>query len=126
MLVDEYQDINEVQDAILCLLSRECVRGEVGVKTNLFCVGDVKQSIYRFRLAEPTRFLDRQKQFRSEPFGLGEAIDLQANFRSRGPLLEAVNGVFERSTRRYTSRQMNFSFELRISTPGRSPDSTRR
>ena len=96
VLVDEYQDINEVQDAILCLLSRECVRGEPGSDTNLFCVGDVKQSIYRFRLAEPARFLDRQRHFRSGPGWLGEVIDLQANFRSRGPLLEAVNGVFER------------------------------
>ena len=56
--------------------------------SNLFCVGDVKQSIYRFRLAEPRRFLERQHQFRSDAAGrLGEVIDLQANFRSRGPLL---------------------------------------
>jgi ATP-dependent helicase/nuclease subunit A len=101
VLVDEYQDINEVQDAILTLLSRECVRGEPGTETNLFSVGDVKQSIYRFRLAEPTRFLEREKAFRGNAIGpdsapFGEVIDLQANFRSRAPLLKAVNAVFER------------------------------
>ena len=54
-----------------------------------FACGDVKQSIYRFRLAEAAQFLDRQKLFRaaSEP-RRGEVIDLQANFRSRAPLLE--------------------------------------
>jgi ATP-dependent helicase/nuclease subunit A len=95
VLVDEYQDINEVQDAILALLSRECVCDEPGAIGNLFCVGDVKQSIYRFRLAEAARFLERQKLFRDQP-SRGELIDLQNNFRSRGPLLEAINAVFER------------------------------
>ena len=100
VLVDEYQDINEVQDAILSLLSRECLCEEPGNVGNLFCVGDVKQSIYRFRLAEAQRFLDRQKLFReptprAEP-ARGEVIHLQSNFRSRQPLLEAINGIFER------------------------------
>jgi len=95
VLVDEYQDINEVQDAILNLVSCECVAGQPKVTGNLFCVGDVKQSIYRFRLAEPARFLARQLRFR-EAGAIGEAIDLQHNFRSRGPLLEAINSVFER------------------------------
>jgi ATP-dependent helicase/nuclease subunit A len=95
VLVDEYQDINELQDTILSLLSRECLCDEPGAIGNLFCVGDVKQSIYRFRLAEAARFLDRQKRFRDDP-GRGGLIDLQNNFRSRGPLLEAINGVFER------------------------------
>ena len=163
VLVDEYQDINEVQDAILSLVSREClmtkagaddrapgcadslsaelggegVRGEgpsvkpSGIDStsktrpspqpspadtgereperfvssllayansstaNLFCVGDVKQSIYRFRLAEPGRFLERERQFRSVG-SHGQVIALQANFRSRAPLLEAINSVFYR------------------------------
>jgi ATP-dependent helicase/nuclease subunit A len=90
VLVDEYQDINEVQDAILTLLSSECRKDAAG---NLFCVGDVKQSIYGFRLAEAKLFLDRKKKYAKRKNGV---IDLQENFRSRGPLLEAINGVFER------------------------------
>jgi ATP-dependent helicase/nuclease subunit A len=97
VLVDEYQDINEVQDAILSLVSRECIMngGGSALAANLFCVGDVKQSIYRFRLAEPARFLERQRQFRG-PESHGHVIDLQSNFRSRLPLLDALNSVFAR------------------------------
>ena len=91
VLVDEYQDINEVQDTILTLVSRECLARKM--PTNLFCVGDVKQSIYRFRLAEPRRFLERHATYR-EPGRHGRVIDLQANFRSRRPLLDALNHVF--------------------------------
>ena len=87
VLVDEYQDINELQDTILKLVSRD--------ESNLFCVGDVKQSIYRFRLAEPERFLNRERSFRGKEAD-GEVIDLQHNFRSREPLLNAINQVFER------------------------------
>jgi ATP-dependent helicase/nuclease subunit A len=98
VLVDEYQDINEVQDAILHLLSRECVAGERGRSSNLFCVGDVKQSIYGFRLADVDRFLGRMETFRASPAGnaasLGQVIDLQTNFRSRSPLLSAINALF--------------------------------
>jgi ATP-dependent helicase/nuclease subunit A len=94
VLVDEYQDINPIQDAILRLVSRECVSER---SANLFCVGDVKQSIFRFRLAEPARFLQRQRRFgsTSDERG-GELIHLRENFRSRAPLLEAINGVFQR------------------------------
>ena len=95
MLVDEYQDINELQDEILSLVSHERAEARAGMQANLFCVGDVKQSIYRFRLAEPARFLAREERLRGGDFW-GAVIDLQMNFRSRGPLLEAINGVFER------------------------------
>lgn len=95
VLVDEYQDINEVQDAILHLVSRECVADPGASSPNLFCVGDVKQSIYRFRLADPVRFLERAARFRRQG-AVGRVIDLQANFRSRAPLLHAVNRVFEK------------------------------
>lgn len=91
VLVDEYQDINEMQEAILRLVSRECVSER---NANLFCVGDVKQSIYRFRSAEPELFLRRYERF-SQPNSGGERIDLNANFRSRAPLLEAINGMFD-------------------------------
>ena len=96
VLVDEYQDINETQDAILYLVSRECLADcDPRPAPNLFCVGDVKQSIYRFRLAEPGRFMERYHRFRDDGV-LGQLIPLQANFRSRGKLLDVLNGVFER------------------------------
>lgn len=95
VLVDEYQDINQVQDAILSLVSRECLGTPSPLPLNLFCVGDVKQSIYRFRLAEPRQFLDRRDRYLKAE-SAGQVVDLQANFRSRAPLLEAINSVFER------------------------------
>lgn len=95
VLVDEYQDINEVQDAILRLTSTECLDGQC--VSNLFCVGDVKQSIYRFRLAEPMRFLDRETRYRDAAAKESvRVIDLTSNFRSRKPLLDAINAVFKR------------------------------
>ncbi len=96
VLVDEYQDINAVQDRILSLLSRDCV-AKATAGGNLFCVGDVKQSIYRFRLAQPRQFTDRAGRFgRGKAANGGEIIDLSTNFRSRRRLLEALNGIFER------------------------------
>ncbi|MGD1090276.1 MAG: helicase-exonuclease AddAB subunit AddA, partial [Verrucomicrobiota bacterium] len=94
VLVDEYQDINPIQNEILRLVSRECRGPQDG---NLFCVGDVKQSIFRFRLAEPKLFIARNKQFATagDP-SRGQVIALRENFRSRAPLLTAINGVFER------------------------------
>lgn len=93
VLVDEYQDTNEVQDALLHLLSRESL-GSDCPRPNLFCVGDVKQSIYRFRHAEPMRFLKRAGKFRDPGQQHGVTIDLQQNFRSRPPLLRILNGIF--------------------------------
>jgi ATP-dependent helicase/nuclease subunit A len=84
VLVDEYQDINEIQDSILELVTRPQERA------NLFVVGDVKQSIFRFRLADPERFTKRKELSESN------VIDLQENFRSREPLLRAINAIFER------------------------------
>ncbi len=98
VLVDEYQDINEIQDAILTLVSRgaDGKPNSGGQSPNCFCVGDVKQSIYRFRLSEPARFLEREREYRNEKSARGMVIDLQANYRSRHPLLESLNAVFER------------------------------
>ena len=89
ILVDEYQDTNEVQNAIFRAVSR---RGE-----NLFTVGDVKQSIYRFRLADPTIFLEKYNRFRSwEEAAEGEErkILLSRNFRSRREVLDGANFIF--------------------------------
>jgi ATP-dependent helicase/nuclease subunit A len=85
VLVDEFQDINPIQQAIIERVSRCADDSEAG---NLFTVGDVKQSIYRFRLAEPRLFTDRLKRC------LEKAIFLQSNFRSRKEILDGVNLVF--------------------------------
>lgn len=97
VLVDEYQDINPVQEEILRYVSHECVTSE-GSIGNLFSVGDVKQSIYRFRLAAPDIFMARRESYEKDR--AGAAIYLRENFRSRGPLLEAINGVFRRLMKR--------------------------
>lgn len=93
VLVDEFQDINPVQAEIIRLISREDDAGRPG---NLFCVGDVKQSIYRFRLAEPRLFLRRAEAYGSGVDDRGRRIDLVENFRSRPAVLEAINAVFEK------------------------------
>lgn len=89
ILVDEYQDINGVQETILALISR----AEPAVP-NRFMVGDVKQSIYRFRLAEPSLFLNKYRQYPREQSGTNLGIDLTMNFRSRPEVIAAVNYVF--------------------------------
>ncbi len=95
VLVDEFQDINPIQQAIIELASRE---HDPERANNLFVVGDVKQSIYRFRLAEPSVFIDRLDRFRAGWQG-GDAVALQANFRSRPNILEAVNTIFRQLMR---------------------------
>ncbi len=87
VLVDEYQDINIVQETILSLVSNQTEAG------NMFMVGDVKQSIYRFRHAEPTLFIHKYKQF-AENETLGRRIDLAKNFRSRSEVLNGANFIF--------------------------------
>ena len=89
IMVDEYQDVSEVQDLIFRAVSRE--------GNNLFFVGDVKQSIYRFRLADPTIFLDKYARFadfRAALPGAPRRILLRENFRSRRAVLEGANHVF--------------------------------
>lgn len=86
VLLDEYQDTNSVQEDIVKLISRE-------LPGNRFMVGDVKQSIYRFRLAEPSLFLDKYRRYASAEGG-GIRIDLARNFRSRLEVVHAVNMVF--------------------------------
>ncbi len=90
ILVDEYQDTNEVQNAIFRAVSRN--------GKNLFTVGDVKQSIYRFRLADPTIFLERYQSFlpyQEAGEGQPRKILLSKNFRSRREILDAANFIFE-------------------------------
>lgn len=120
VLVDEYQDTNRVQEAILTLVSQS----EPG---NRFMVGDVKQSIYRFRLAEPKLFLEKYRHYRDEPSvsddekavganrlddkqksiaptqdgesapaETGRKIDLARNFRSRKTIVNGINYIFQK------------------------------
>ncbi len=82
ILVDEYQDINRLQDSIIASLSRT---------DNVFFVGDVKQSIYRFRNAEPRLFSDRQRNYKLN--GDGQTIELNANFRSSKAVIDFTNEI---------------------------------
>ncbi len=90
VLVDEYQDINPLQDAILELVSR----GPGDPRPNLFMVGDVKQSIYRFRMAAPALFLSRYRAYPTQPGLPCRRLPLSVNHRSRPELLHAVNFLF--------------------------------
>lgn len=88
VLIDEYQDTNSVQELITRLVSSE---------NNRFMVGDIKQSIYRFRLADPTLFLSKYKTYSRDETAGERCIDLARNFRSAPNILEAVNEVFARA-----------------------------
>ncbi|MCP3742141.1 helicase-exonuclease AddAB subunit AddA [Rossellomorea sp. BNER] len=91
VLVDEYQDTNMVQESILKLVTKDDE-----ASGSMFMVGDVKQSIYRFRLAEPNLFLGKYNRFSPEEFaGTGLKIDLSQNFRSRNEVLEGTNFLFK-------------------------------
>ncbi|PUB17877.1 helicase-exonuclease AddAB subunit AddA [Paenisporosarcina sp. OV554] len=89
VLVDEYQDTNRLQETIL-----QIVKSGTEANGNMFMVGDVKQSIYRFRLAEPMLFLAKYLMFTTEALDTGIKIDLNANFRSRPEILYATNFIF--------------------------------
>jgi len=84
--IDEYQDSNLVQEYILTSISNE---------KNIFMVGDVKQSIYRFRQARPELFLDKYEKYTKERNEKGQKIQLFKNFRSRKNVLDVTNLVFQ-------------------------------
>ncbi|CAG7639370.1 ATP-dependent helicase/nuclease subunit A [Paenibacillus solanacearum] len=87
VLLDEYQDTNRVQEAIVELISAPA-------PGNRFMVGDVKQSIYRFRLAEPGLFQEKYKSYRTDGTEPGQRIDLARNFRSRRQVVDGTNYIF--------------------------------
>lgn len=93
IMIDEYQDSNYVQETILKAVSRE----ELG-ENNIFMVGDVKQSIYRFRLARPELFIQKYNTYSSEE-STKQKIDLHKNFRSRTQVIQTVNHIFFRIMR---------------------------
>ena len=90
VFIDEYQDSSAIQEAIIGSFARE---------DGLFLVGDVKQSIYRFRQAEPSLFLNRAAEYDREETAYARRIDLQKNFRSRANVLSGANAVFARIMR---------------------------
>ena len=100
IFIDEYQDSNLLQEALVARIKRE---------NNLFMVGDVKQSIYKFRLAEPEIFQARYRDFAeaarlAEAEGgeaLSEKIDLNRNFRSKKTVIDFINRIFERTMEGY-------------------------
>ncbi|MDR2771313.1 MAG: UvrD-helicase domain-containing protein, partial [Clostridiales Family XIII bacterium] len=90
IFIDEYQDSNIMQDALINKISGDA---------NLFMVGDVKQSIYKFRLAAPELFMQKYDEYRE--YGSGgnaeaERFDLNLNYRSKQPVIDAINGIFSR------------------------------
>ncbi|MBR6700142.1 MAG: UvrD-helicase domain-containing protein [Firmicutes bacterium] len=94
IFIDEYQDTNEVQEELINRIKRS---------DNLFMVGDVKQSIYQFRLADPQIFIEKYKRFKTGDKKDGIKIDLNRNFRSKPEVLSCTNRVMERIMTEETS-----------------------
>lgn len=94
IMIDEYQDSNLIQETILTSIS-----GVSKGRYNIFMVGDVKQSIYRFRLSRPELFMEKFDTYDLED-GPRQRIDLHKNFRSRGQVLDSVNALFRKLMRR--------------------------
>ncbi|MGF7046088.1 ATP-dependent helicase/nuclease subunit A [Paenibacillus sp. DS2015] len=122
VLLDEYQDTNSVQENIVNLISRD-------LPGNRFMVGDVKQSIYRFRLAEPGLFLEKYSRYGTVD-SEGIVIDLARNFRSRMEVVNAVNVIF-RQLMNETVAEINYDERAELvygasfpSTEGSEMDST--
>ena len=90
IMIDEYQDSNLVQELLLTSISKKVLGGN-----NLFMVGDVKQSIYRFRQARPELFMEKQASYTLTDSD-SQKINLSKNFRSRKEVLDTVNFLFER------------------------------
>lgn len=87
IFIDEFQDSNMLQ---------EIIAGKICRENNLFMVGDVKQSIYKFRLAEPEIFRSKYELYKKEEETQSEKIDLNNNFRSKKNVTRTVNTVFEK------------------------------
>lgn len=102
VMVDEYQDSNDIQEYIL-----KSITGD----DNYFMVGDVKQSIYKFRQAKPAIFAGKYDQFEYE--GINTKIDLNQNFRSRKSVIDFVNKVFEKVMTK-TTASMDYDDAARL------------
>ncbi|MDR2088816.1 MAG: UvrD-helicase domain-containing protein [Clostridiales Family XIII bacterium] len=87
IFIDEYQDSNILQETLI---------RRINAGNCLFMVGDVKQSIYKFRLAEPELFMRKYEEYDSGEDAERRRLDLSRNYRSKEPILDAINGVFRR------------------------------
>ncbi|MBE6015265.1 MAG: helicase-exonuclease AddAB subunit AddA [Lachnospiraceae bacterium] len=130
IFIDEYQDSNEVQDTILTAVS-----GMEEGRNNIFVVGDVKQSIYRFRMAKPELFMKKYSDY-TETDSPCQRIDLHNNFRSRKEVIDSVNFFFRQLMHesvgkveydkaaelvcgaKYPESDSSYDTELMIITPG--------
>lgn len=90
VMIDEYQDSNMLQEVILSAVSA----GRLG-RPNMICVGDVKQSIYKFRMARPELFMEKYERFSTQETGEDLRINLDLNFRSRKEVLSPINEIFK-------------------------------
>ncbi len=126
LMIDEYQDSNYTQEWLIHSISGE----DEGIYDR-FMVGDVKQSIYRFRNANPDLFVEKYDEYEKNGGDLKIKIDLSANYRSRKEVLETVNTVFERTFDRqlggvdYDKRQRLYYGGLYDNIDGDDPDSYR-
>ncbi|MFZ7121415.1 MAG: helicase-exonuclease AddAB subunit AddA [Eubacteriaceae bacterium] len=110
IFVDEYQDSNGIQDEIVSRIMKE---------DNVFFVGDVKQSIYRFRMADPTLFLSKYEDFNNDGTENKEIISLNMNFRSRKSIINIINLIFERIMSKFVgdvnyddNAKLNFAYNI--------------
>lgn len=118
VIVDEFQDVNDVQDLIFKCVSRE--------ENNIFVVGDVKQSIYGFRQAKPQIFIDRKnfyEKFDAVNPAYPATIILDKNFRSRKEVCDTVNFIF-RNLMTKQSAQMDYTEDEMLNVGASYPDST--
>lgn len=104
LFIDEYQDSNLVQETLIGRIKRE---------DNLFMVGDVKQSIYKFRLAEPEIFIRKYEAFRQGDRPHDCKLDLNLNFRSKGQVVSGVNAVFSKVMTK-SSTGMDYDEDARL------------
>ncbi|WP_091542192.1 helicase-exonuclease AddAB subunit AddA [Alkaliphilus peptidifermentans] len=113
IFIDEYQDSNIVQETIIQRIQRD---------KNLFMVGDVKQSIYRFRLADPTLFIEKYNTFSIREDDPNRRVDLAKNFRSRPEILDGVNLIFK-NIMSNTVGEIEYTDEVYLNPGGEFPAS---
>ncbi len=117
IMIDEYQDVNKIQETIFKMISKN--------ESNLFMVGDVKQSIYKFRQAEPTIFLSKKESFElynPDKKNYPSKIILDKNFRSRAEIIDIVNFIFKNLMSK-TAGDIEYNDEEALSTGATYPNS---